>query len=70
MIRGVLDRFEGETAVIEIEGETRDYPKGMLPHEAKPGDALVLEGEQFRLDPVSTERRKKEIQDLMDELFE
>jgi hypothetical protein len=38
----VVDRIEGETAVLEIEGRPVDVPSRLLPEGAKEGDPLVL----------------------------
>ncbi|MCD9024295.1 DUF3006 domain-containing protein [Cohnella sp. NL03-T5] len=70
MERGVIDRFEGEMAIIEIGGITKDFPRASLPHGIKAGDAVILEDGEIRLDSRETARKKQEIQQLMDELFE
>jgi hypothetical protein len=70
MERGVIDRFEGDFVVIEIGKKTRDYPRSCLPTDAKMGDAVIIENGQIRLDKSETSKRKKEIDKLMDELFE
>ncbi|MFC5467214.1 DUF3006 domain-containing protein [Cohnella suwonensis] len=70
MEHGVIDRFEGELAVIEIAGTTCDFRRSDLPSEAKPGDAVVVENGIVRLDERGTQERKNDIDRLMDELFE
>jgi hypothetical protein len=71
MDHGVIDRFEGELAVIEVGKKTRDYSRCLLPKNAKVGDSVVIaEDGSIRLDEVDTKKRKKEIDGLMDELFE
>jgi hydrogenase maturation factor len=70
MERGVIDRFEGEIAVIEIGGGTRDFQRSLLPKNAKPGDSVIMEDGAIRIDEAGTKRRKKDIDALMDELFE
>lgn len=71
MERGVIDRFEGDIVVIEVGKSTRDYPLASLPTSAKPGDVvIIIEDGEIRLDESQTTKRKKEINDLMDELFE
>jgi hypothetical protein len=67
---GVIDRFEGEIVIIEINGETMEFPKESLPSCAKVGDAIIFEDGEIRLDSSETVKREKEIQHLMDELFE
>jgi hypothetical protein len=71
MDHGVIDRFEGDFAVIEVGNKTRDYARSLLPKNAKVGDSVVIaEDGSIRLDEVDTKKRKKEIDELMDELFE
>jgi hydrogenase maturation factor len=70
MENGIIDRFEGDIAVIEIGGVTRDLPRALLPSDAKVGDTLIMDNGEIRLNPAETTKRKREIQDLMDELFE
>lgn len=67
---GVIDRFEGELAVIEIDGETVNFPKSALPAGAKAGDAVLVEGERISLDKRTTEKRRKEIEKLMEDVWE
>ncbi|OAB27364.1 DUF3006 domain-containing protein [Paenibacillus macquariensis] len=70
MRKGIIDRFEGDFAVVEIEGQTEDILKSHLPADAKIGDTLVFNENKITLDKSDTEIRKKEIINLMDELFE
>lgn len=37
----VVDRFEGERAVLEVDGELVDVPRSALPTGAKEGDVLT-----------------------------
>lgn len=70
MRKGIIDRFEGEFAVVEIDGQTEDILKSKLPEQAKSGDTLVFSENKITLDKNDTEIRKKEIKGLMDDLFE
>lgn len=71
MIQGIIDRFEGEIAVVEMEGrEMKDFPKSALPRDAKIGDFLIINGDEITISNENTKRLRKEIDDLMDELFE
>jgi len=70
MKKGIIDRFEGEYAVVEFDGQTEDILKSQLPEDAKIGDTLVFDKNKITVDKNDTETRKEEIQDLMDELFE
>jgi hydrogenase maturation factor len=70
MERGIIDRFEGDIAVIEIDGVTRDLPRADLPHDVRVGDVLLFVNGEIQLDQEETNQRKQKIQKLMDELFE
>ncbi|MGE7661324.1 DUF3006 domain-containing protein [Peribacillus sp. NPDC097197] len=71
MLQGIIDRFEGEIAVVEMEGtEMKDFPKSALPRDAKIGDVLIINGDEITISNENTKRLRKEIDDLMDELFE
>lgn len=60
----IIDRFEGEYAVVEIEvGKCVNIPKILVPT-AKEGDVVKIE-----VDRKKTEERKKHIQELMNNLF-
>lgn len=61
----IIDRFEGEYAVVEIEvAKYVNIPKILLPN-SKEGDVIKIE-----IDKQETEERKKNIQKLMNTVFE
>ena len=47
--RVVVDRIEGDLAVVEINGMTVDWPVSLLPADTKEGQVFLL-----RLEPVDT----------------
>ena len=74
-LKGVIDRFEGEWAVVEIANETelRNVPRKLLPRRAKEGDHLQLEIEdgtviRAKVDPDATQAAKERIKDKLDRL--
>lgn len=69
-MKGIIDRFEGDIAVVEIDGKTMDFPKNFFPKEAKTGDVVVIDGDSVKVLKEETEKRRKEIETLMNELFE
>lgn len=69
MQRGIIDRFEGEIAVIEINNSTIDVPKFKLPSTAKEGDVLIIEDDNYTIDKDETAKRRREIEEVMDKLF-
>ncbi|GEL03427.1 DUF3006 domain-containing protein [Rummeliibacillus stabekisii] len=54
MQKGVVDRFEGELAVIEIDGVTVDYPKKIIPKEVQVGDLLIIKNDTISIDAEGT----------------
>lgn len=69
-IKGIIDRFEEDIAVVEVNGEPRDFKKSIFPENAEPGDFVEIKGEQVTILKDETEKRRKEIEKLMEELWE
>lgn len=72
MLRGILDRFEENYAVIEIiekESCFVEIEKNQLPKNAVQGDVLIL-GDVITIDKAETQKRKAHIDELFEELFE
>ncbi|XIH76303.1 DUF3006 domain-containing protein (plasmid) [Priestia aryabhattai] len=66
----MIDRFEEGFAVVEIEGITKDYPKDIFPEDTQVGDVVYITGNKVTVDRQETKKRGKEIEDLMNELWE
>lgn len=68
----VIDRFEGDYAVCETEDRRMiNIEKEKIPKNARPGDALLMkEDGSISLDQKETERRKKRIESLMEDMWE
>ena len=61
----IVDRFEGDYAVVEIAiGKFVNIPRVLVP-DAKEGDIIKIE-----IEKKETEERKKYIKDLMNNVFE
>ena len=61
----IVDRFEGDYAVVEIAiGKCVNIPRVLVP-DAKEGDIIKIE-----IEKKETEERKKYIKDLMNNVFE
>lgn len=61
----IIDRFEGNYAIVEIEvGKCVNIPMILLPN-SKEGDVVKIE-----IDKNETEERKKYIQELKNNVFE
>lgn len=64
----IIDRLESEFAVVEYEsGKTFNLPRFLLPPEAKEGDVITL---AVTVDSSGAKERRKNIERLMDDLFE
>ncbi|WP_027365309.1 DUF3006 domain-containing protein [Desulfotruncus alcoholivorax] len=63
----IIDRFEGQYAIIEMNRRTFHIPKTLLPKDAKSGDVIKI---QITVDKDATEIRKQSIEKLADKLFE
>jgi len=64
----IIDRLEADFAVVEYEsGKTFNLPRFLLPPEAKEGDIIAL---TVTVDSSRTKDRRKNIERLMDDLFE
>lgn len=69
-MRVVIDRFEENYAVCEKEDRTMiNLEKNLLPNGAKEGDVLVLKNEAISIDKASTQKKKNEIDDLMEDIW-
>lgn len=72
MIKGIIDRIEGDWAVIEVEGSMKQVKRADLPAGAREGDLLVfIDAEnKWQIDREAAGRLKDEIQKLADEVWE
>ncbi|MDR7240858.1 DUF3006 domain-containing protein [Neobacillus drentensis] len=70
MVKGIIDRFEGKFAVVEIDGKTRDFPKSIFPKSAAVGDVVEIIGDKVKVLKDETEKLRREIEDLMDDVWE
>ena len=69
-IKGIIDRFEEDIAVVEVDGATRDFQKSIFPAGAEPGDFVEITGDHVVILKDETAKRREEIEKLMDELWE
>ena len=66
----VIDRFEGEFAVLENEdGGFQNIKKSLLPQNAKESDCVIFKDGKYTISKEKTESLKQEIDDLMEDLF-
>jgi hypothetical protein len=67
-MKAIIDRIEGNTAVLLIGEEGKDklnMPLGLLPVGCKEGDVLSI---SIELDPEATSQAKERVSGLMDKL--
>ena len=60
----IIDRFEGDFAVVETSNGFVNIPRSDMPSGAREGDVLVL-----GLDKKDTDSRKERIDGMMNKLF-
>ena len=66
----IIDRFEGKFAVCEKTDHSMiNISKDKIPAGAKEGDILIIEGNNIKVDASGTANRKKNIENLMDDLW-
>lgn len=63
----IIDRFEGDYAVVEYKDRTFNFPKDLLPSEAKEGDVIEI---NVSINIEETNTIKKEVEKLMDDVWE
>jgi len=70
MKTGIIDRFEGQYALVEIAGTIRSISRRRLPEEAQEGDVIVLQGRKWIVDQAATRERQKYLAELAENLWE
>lgn len=66
----IVDSFEGDFVVIEIDGQTQDISKNDVSLDVKAGDVVVLISCMWKTNVGATEQRAKQIKKLMDDVWE
>ena len=69
----IIDRFEGEYAVLELREETgevlyKNLPASWLPDDAAEGDVVVKTAEGYAIDTQETEKRRMEAAEKLHEM--
>lgn len=65
----IIDRFEGDFAVVETDEGFLDIPRSQLPTEAEEGDVLVRCGDSYAVDRDATEQRRSSAANRMKRLL-
>lgn len=68
-MKGIVDRFEGEFVVIEIDGATQDVVRSAVNPNVKEGDVVRLINGVWQTDEDETDIRSKKIKNLMDSVW-
>ncbi|HEX3011395.1 MAG TPA: DUF3006 domain-containing protein [Syntrophomonadaceae bacterium] len=68
MIKGIIDRFEGDYAVVEIEGGMKVISRQSLPAEACEGDMVVFKKNNWIIDHNAAIGLKKQNEARMERL--
>ena len=67
---GIIDRFEGNFVVVEIEGVMENIVRRKISAEAREGDVIVFNDRRWTVDQEATQLRREVIQALADEVWE
>ncbi len=65
----IVDRFEGDYAIIENEDEYYDVKKDRLPKDCREGDILILKNNVYTIDKKQTKLHKEFIRELQRSSF-
>ncbi len=69
-MRLIIDRFEGDFAVCEVEkGQYTNIPISELPQDVHEGDIIVMENNKCSIDNSSTKARKESMNKLLSKLL-
>lgn len=68
-MHGVIDRFEEDYSLIEVDGKITTIPRRLLPTEAWEGSAVVFRKGKWLIDRKATLQREQEINKFMDDLW-
>lgn len=66
----ILDRFEGNFAVIEDNGVMKNIPREVVDNDIKEGSVVIKIGERYVLDKENSAARRKKISELQNSLFD
>ncbi|WP_138493164.1 DUF3006 domain-containing protein [Paenibacillus pinistramenti] len=65
----VLEGFEGQFAIVEIDGRTTNVDRKLVSTDAKQGDVLRWNGHNWIPDEKATAQRSCDMKKLMDEVW-
>ncbi|MPM26267.1 hypothetical protein SDC9_72768 [bioreactor metagenome] len=66
----IIDRFEGSFAVCEDEdGRMQNIERNLISGNPKEGDIIEKQGVLYNINSEETEKRKKEVEELMKDMW-
>ena len=63
----IVDRFEGDWAVIEYGGTTFNFPRSLLPLDVKESDVITI---SISVDQTITNERRQKGEEIMKDFFD
>jgi hypothetical protein len=69
-VKGIVDRFEGNYVVIEIDGATQDILKSEVDEQVQVGDSVSFINGTWKTDKGDTQSREHKIKKLMGDVWE
>jgi hypothetical protein len=64
----IIDRFEGEYAVLETDSGMKNVPRDMLPEESREGDVVELKNGAYTINKKAAEKRRRELREKLKKL--
>ena len=65
----IIDRFENNKAVLEIDGGMIEIERSQLPENAREGDVIIENDGIWSVDVPATEKRRSDMRELMKRLM-
>ncbi len=65
----VIERFEGDIAVLEVNGAKTEIARDQLPGNASEGDVIEDTGSGWRIDTEATKQRRAAVRKKLDRLI-
>lgn len=66
----IIEGFEGDKCILEVEGKTRNIPRDQVDAGVKVGDVVEWNGSKWVADAEATRQRAERIRKLMDAVWE
>lgn len=66
----IIDRFEGEFAVCELNGKLCNILKNQIDGNPKEGDVLISQGDRYSVSKEDTRRRRSKMIEKQRKLFD